>query len=73
MSPRLQRVGQTAKSAALVLCGLAWAARAQQTGQGAVLTFHGLREDGTEPGVLDESLHLRLSAFRAICHHLATN
>ncbi len=38
-----------------------------------MITFHGLREDGLEPGVLDESLHLRLSVFQTICHHLAAN
>ena len=73
MSPRLQRAGQTAKSAALVLCGLAWMARGQHTGQGAVLTFHGLREDGAEPGVLDASLHLPEWVFRAVCEHLAAH
>jgi len=72
-SPRLQRAGQTAKSAALVLCGLAWLARAQNTGQGAVLTFHGLRQDDSEPGVLDQSLHLPVSVFRAICQHLSAH
>lgn len=71
--PSLQRAGQTAKSAALVLCGLAWLARAQNTGQGAILTFHGVRADDSEPGVLDQSLHLPVSVFRAICQHLSAH
>lgn len=67
----LRHASQTAKSAALVLFGLAGLARAQMAGQGAVLTFHGLRADGVSTGVGDESLHLPVSAFRAICTHLA--
>lgn len=67
----LRRAGQTAKSAALVLCGMAALARSQLAGQGAVLAFHGLREDGVSPGVLDESLHLPISTFSALCKQLA--
>lgn len=62
---------QTAKSAALVLCGLAAMARSQLAGQGAVLVFHGLRADGQPSGVLDEGLHLPVSVFRELCQHLA--
>jgi peptidoglycan/xylan/chitin deacetylase (PgdA/CDA1 family) len=67
----LQRYRQTAKSAALVLCGLTWMARNQAHATGAVLTFHGLREDGGALGVLDESLHLSVRTFRRICEFLA--
>lgn len=49
-------------------------ARSLQSSQGAaVLTFHGLREDGKASGVLDESLHLPLSVFRETCLHLAAH
>lgn len=65
------RVMQTAKSAALVLCGLAAMARSQLAGQGAVLVFHGLRADGKPGGVMDEGLHLPVSVFRSLCQHLA--
>jgi peptidoglycan/xylan/chitin deacetylase (PgdA/CDA1 family) len=37
---------------------------------GAVLTFHGLCQDGRSTGVLDASLHLPVSVFRAVCRHL---
>lgn len=67
----LNRAGQTAKSAVLVLCGMAALARSQLTGQGAVLAFHGLREDGEYAGVQDESLHLPVSTFRQVCQHLS--
>jgi peptidoglycan/xylan/chitin deacetylase (PgdA/CDA1 family) len=62
---------QTAKSAALVLCGLTWIARNQAPSTGAVLTFHGLREHGRHAGVLDDSLHLSVRTFRQICEFLA--
>jgi peptidoglycan/xylan/chitin deacetylase (PgdA/CDA1 family) len=65
------RTGQTAKSAALVVCGVAMMARYLLAGQGAVLAFHGLRADREPTGVLDESLHLPISVFRNICQHLA--
>lgn len=56
-----------------MLAGQAWLARRQSTGQGAVLTFHGLRRDEEPAGILDEGLHLRLSVFQAICAHLSEN
>lgn len=68
---KLSRVCQTAKSAALVLCGVAGMARGQFSGQGCVFTFHGLRQDGEPSGVVDESLHLRVSVFRRFCAFLA--
>lgn len=36
----------------------------------AVLTFHGLCQDGQATGVLDASLHLPVSVFHAVCRHL---
>lgn len=39
----------------------------------AVLTFHGLCPDGRSTGVLDASLHLPVSVFRAVCSHLKTS
>ena len=71
MPSSLSRTGQTAKSAALVVCGVAMMARYLFAGQGAVLAFHGLRADAEPTGVLDESLHLPISVFRTICQHLA--
>jgi len=35
-----------------------------------VLTFHGLCEGSSATGVLDSSLHLPVSTFRAVCQHL---
>lgn len=40
-------------------------------GETAILTFHGLRRDGVEPGILDCDLHETVSGFREICAHLA--
>jgi peptidoglycan/xylan/chitin deacetylase (PgdA/CDA1 family) len=40
-------------------------------GTAAVLTFHGLCKDATDTGVLDSSLHLPTSTFRAVCEHLS--
>ncbi len=71
LSQRLSHVCQTAKSAALVLFGVAGMARGQMTGQGCVLTFHGLRRDDLPAGVLDHSLHLEVSVFRGLCRHLS--
>jgi peptidoglycan/xylan/chitin deacetylase (PgdA/CDA1 family) len=39
-------------------------------GTAAVLTFHGLCEGRSATGVLDSSLHLPVSTFRAVCQHL---
>jgi len=39
-------------------------------GTAAVLTFHGLCEDASATGVLDSSLHLPVSTFRAVCEQL---
>ncbi len=64
---------QTAKSAVLVACGLTWLARWRLAGQASVLNYHGLFRDGTQTGVLDHTLHLPLSTFRAVCRHLAAN
>lgn len=65
----LQKLRQSAKSAVLVACGLTSLARRRMEG-GAVLTFHGLCQDGQSTGVLDASLHLPVSVFRAVCRHL---
>lgn len=67
----LQRYKQTAKSAALFLCGLTRIARNQQDKTGAVLTFHGLREEKTPAKALDGSLHQSIGVFRRICEFLA--
>lgn len=48
-------------------------ARRQLAGEGAVLAFHGLREDGASVGVQDAGLHLTVSTFRAVCQHLSAN
>lgn len=53
-----------------MLSGLARLARQKDTGQGAILTFHGLRQDGEPAGVLDDGLHLPVSVFRQISAHL---
>jgi peptidoglycan/xylan/chitin deacetylase (PgdA/CDA1 family) len=71
LSSRFQNLRQTAKSAVLVACGLTKLARWRLTGQGVVLTFHGICADKTPTGVLDDSLNLPLSTFRAVCRHLA--
>lgn len=68
---RLTRLRQSAKSAVLVLCGLAGLARGQLAGQGCILTFHGLRRADVDPGVLDRELHLPVELFRRVCSHLA--
>ncbi len=70
MSSRLQQFKQAAKSAVLVAFGLSLVARTKLSGQGAILTFHGLCADRAPTGVLDSSLHLPVSAFRAVCQHL---
>ncbi|MEN3939817.1 polysaccharide deacetylase family protein [Prosthecobacter sp. SYSU 5D2] len=67
----LSRAGRAAKSAALVLSGVAGLGRSQLAGEGAVLAFHGLRADAVEAGVGDEALHLPVSTFRSLCEHLA--
>ena len=67
----LYHLRQSAKSAVLVACGLTWLARWKLAGQASVLNFHGLFKDGTPTGVLDHTLHLPLSTFRAVCRHLA--
>ncbi|SKB05430.1 Polysaccharide deacetylase [Prosthecobacter debontii] len=67
----IRRAGQTAKSAALVACGMAALSRAQFSGQGVVLVFHGVCSDRGPVGVSDTSLHLKVSVFRALCRHLA--
>lgn len=54
-----------------MLSGLARLARQKDTGQGTILTFHGLRQDGEPAGVLDDGLHLPVSIFRLISDHLA--
>ena len=69
----LQRYCQTAKSAVLTLCGLTWMAQHQKDTTGAVLTFHGLREDHSVAGALDASLHQPIGTFRRICEFLAKN
>ena len=65
------RTRQAAKAMVLVACGITQIARRSLRGQGCVLTFHGLREDGTDCGIRDESLHLPTSVFREICQTLA--
>lgn len=67
----VSRVGQAAKSAAVVLCGLAGLGKRMLAGEGAVLAFHGLRADEGDAGVGDTGLHLRISVFKALCGHLA--
>ena len=67
----LSRAGRAAKSAALVLCGVSGMARSQLAGEGAVLSFHGLRADGVPAGIEDEAMHLPVSVFRSLCTHLA--
>ncbi len=57
----------------MVACGITGIARSHLKGQGAVLAFHGLREDGVPAGVLDEGLHLPVSVFRSLCEHLAAH
>jgi peptidoglycan/xylan/chitin deacetylase (PgdA/CDA1 family) len=71
LSSTLSRAGLVAKSAALVLCGMGGLARSQLAGEGAVLAFHGLRQETAATGVGDEALHLPISTFRKICEHLA--
>lgn len=56
---------------ALVESGFSRWTRRMTRGETAVLTFHGLRRDGVEPGILDSSLHETESTFRGICAHLA--
>ncbi|MES2594143.1 MAG: polysaccharide deacetylase family protein [Verrucomicrobiota bacterium] len=70
MSSRLQQFKQAAKSAVLVAFGLSLVARTKLSGQGTILTFHGLCADRAPTGVLDSSLHLPISVFRAVCEHL---
>lgn len=67
----VSRVGQAAKSAAVVLCGLAGLGKRMLAGEGAVLAFHGLRVDDAAAGVGDAGLHLRISIFKSLCEHLA--
>ncbi len=55
----------------LAACGLPSLALRALAGQGVVLTFHGLCTAGPAAGVLDRSLHLPVSVFRAVCQHLA--
>jgi peptidoglycan/xylan/chitin deacetylase (PgdA/CDA1 family) len=55
----------------LVACGLTKLARWRLQGQGVVLTFHGLYANTATSGMLDDSLNLPLSTFRAVCRHLA--
>jgi peptidoglycan/xylan/chitin deacetylase (PgdA/CDA1 family) len=71
--PPFPPFSQTAKSAVLVLSGLARLARRRDRGEGTVLTFHGLRQDDQPVGVGDASLHLPVSRFRAVCQQLAAN
>jgi len=40
-------------------------------GETAVLTHHGLRRDGAEPGTLDASLHETKATFWEVCAHLS--
>lgn len=56
---------------ALVESGFSRWTRRITRGETAVLTFHGLRREGVEPGILDCSLHETVSTFREICAHLA--
>lgn len=69
----LRGFSHAAKALALVSCGVGALARRRFIGEGTVLTFHGLRSDGEAAGILDESLHLPVSTFRAVCAHLAAN
>lgn len=69
MTTQLSR--QHLAATALVGTGFSRWIRRSASGDTAILTFHGLREDGVEPGVLDCSLHERVSSFRQICLHLA--
>lgn len=71
LSLHLLRYCQTAKSAILTLCGLTWIAQHQRDPTGAVLTFHGLREDNAPCGALNGSLHQPIGTFRKICGFLA--
>jgi peptidoglycan/xylan/chitin deacetylase (PgdA/CDA1 family) len=73
LSSRLQHLRQTAKSAVLTACGLSWLARRRLAGQAAVLNFHGLCENKTTAGVMDDSLHLPVRTFRSVCQHLSAN
>lgn len=69
-SSSLSRATQTAKSAALVISGMASMARSQLAGEGVVLAFHGLRQDSLRPDAADAGLHLPLSIFGSLCQHL---
>ncbi len=63
---------QSAKAAVLVGLGLGWSARRSLDGTLRILTFHGLTEGSPEHGPpLDDSLHLPVELFEAICRHLA--
>jgi peptidoglycan/xylan/chitin deacetylase (PgdA/CDA1 family) len=57
----------------LISMGLAKRARNSRTGQGCVLTFHGVRDDHGPSGVLDDELHTPVRLFRDLCRHLAEN
>jgi peptidoglycan/xylan/chitin deacetylase (PgdA/CDA1 family) len=62
---------QTTKAALLVGLGLGRSGRRNLDGSLRILTFHGLREDewtGSPP--IDQGLHLPVSTFEAVCHHL---
>lgn len=73
LSASFPRSGQAAKSAVLVLAGVAALARQRLAGQGSVLAFHGLRAEDAPVGVQDSSLHLPVGTFRALCQHLAAH
>lgn len=66
------KYAHSAKAAVLVGLGLGWSARRSLDGSLRVLTFHGLgdKTHDREGAPLDDSLHLPVETFEAICQHL---
>jgi peptidoglycan/xylan/chitin deacetylase (PgdA/CDA1 family) len=62
---------QQLAATALVESGFTRWTRQKMRGETAVLTYHGLRRDGAEPGTLDASLHETEATFREVCAHLS--
>jgi peptidoglycan/xylan/chitin deacetylase (PgdA/CDA1 family) len=58
---------------ALVACGVGSLGRRRFSGQGCILTFHGLRPGDSLAEVGDGSLHLPVATFRALCGELAAH
>lgn len=71
LPPSLRGFSHAAKALALVSLGVSAVARRHFTGEGCVLTFHGVCADDEPTGCLDHSLHQPVSIFRAVCEHLA--